>query len=162
MKKIPLTQGKFALVDNEDFLLVSKYKWYYRKSGRTNGENGYAETTLYRNGKRKTLFMHNLILPPKKKLIVDHRNRNGLNNKRINLRLVTKWQNYHNYPKKGKNLYRGVQLKKALKLNPWEVTLKFKKKIVFNKTFSTAKEGARAYNEQALKYYGDSAQLNKI
>ncbi len=46
MKKIPLSQGKFALIDDEDFELASKYKWHYRKSGRTNGKNGYAEHTI--------------------------------------------------------------------------------------------------------------------
>lgn len=152
---VQLTQGKETLIDKEDIDLIQQYKWHYRKSGRTNGRNGYAES-------KKGVFMHNLIINKVGNLVIDHINRNGLDNRRSNLRLVTKQQNHHNFPKKGHNKYRGVQLKPNLKLNPWEVILKYNKKVVFNKTFATAEEGAKAYNEQAIKYYGDVAQLNII
>lgn len=54
MIKIPLTQGKFALIDGEDFELISKYKWQTQKSGNTY----YAITSIYKNNKRTTLRMH--------------------------------------------------------------------------------------------------------
>lgn len=72
--QILLTQGKFAIIDKRDFLLVNKYKWLYRKSGRTNGRNGYAQTKI----KKKSLFMHNLIMKPPKGMVVDHIDRNSL------------------------------------------------------------------------------------
>ena len=106
--------------------------------------------------------MHNLITQPHGDTVTDHINRNGLDNRRSNLRLVTKQQNYHNFPKKGIHEYRGLRYHPKLKTKPWEVVLKYNKKVVFNKTFATAKEGAKAYNEQAIKYYGDVAQLNII
>ncbi len=85
MSVIPLTQGKFALVDDEDFPYLSQFKW------QANFENGtwYARRTTPRPN-RQTIKMHNEIMKAKG---VDHRNRDGLDNQKNNLRIATRSQN---------------------------------------------------------------------
>ena len=156
--KIKLTQGKFALIDANDFELVSKYKWHYRKSGRTNGKNGYAQnikkviesydkkTRLYK--KNISLFMHNLILPTQKGFVIDHINRIGLDNRRENLRLVTFQQNMANFPKKIKTIskFRGVGfLKRKTGFNgkQWQCATSVNGKTVYWGVFKTEKEAAQ-------------------
>lgn len=94
MKEIPLTQGMVAIVDDEDHLRLSKYKWYARRSINT----FYARCSLRRiKGKpRPYLIMHRVILNAPAGLEVDHKDGNGLNNTRANLRLVTRRQNVIN------------------------------------------------------------------
>lgn len=87
MREIKLTQGKFALVDDEDYEKVNRHKWYYHKEG-------YARRNSSRHdGKQKVLFMHNLIIDVPEGLYPDHRNGNGLDNRKENLRISTNAQN---------------------------------------------------------------------
>jgi hypothetical protein len=90
-KEIPLTQGKVAVVDEEDFDRLNKHKWYACKNGNT----FYALRKSNVNGKRLTILMHREILGLKPgDPGVDHRDGNGLNNRRKNLRLAshaTEW-----------------------------------------------------------------------
>ncbi len=155
---IPLTQGKFALIDKKDFKLISKYKWHYRKSGKTHGKNGYAQNRKF--------FMHNLIMRPLNGFVVDHINRNGLDNRRGNLRLGTISQNYANFPKKnGRSKYRGVHFlkrRKEFKGKPWGASTTINGKSVYIGVYDTEKEAGLAYNKVAKKAFGKFAQLNKI
>jgi len=93
MKEIPLTQGKFAQVDDEDFERLNQFKWFARKS---RGTYYAGRNSAYVDGKRKTINMHTVILGVKKDLQGDHRDGNGLNNRRDNLRHVTRRQNNQN------------------------------------------------------------------
>jgi hypothetical protein len=106
VREVPLTQGKFALVDNEDYPLVMKYKWHFSKS------TGYAYC------KRLRKAMHQLILPTPRHLIADHIDNDGLNNTKANLRQVTASENGHN--RKDKNV--GVNWDS--KRNRWRVRIK--------------------------------------
>ena len=93
MKKIPLTQGKFALIDDKDFELVSKYKWCACKIYNT----FYAVTSVSKPDNRiAKIYMHRLILNPPAGFGVDHRDINGLNNRRYNLRPCNRTQNAQN------------------------------------------------------------------
>lgn len=89
MKTIQLTQGQFALVDESDYEPLSVHKWCAAKSG----DIYYAMRTILVMGKCKTIFMHRAICPPTEGMIVDHINRNGLDNRRQNLRICTVAQN---------------------------------------------------------------------
>jgi len=176
IKFIYLTQGKRTLIDKEDFELVNKYKWFYRKSGRTKGKNGYAQHSQYIKGSFKkglswgkytSIFMHNLILPPKNGLVIDHINNNGLDNRRLNLRLVTVSQNMANFPKKQKtkSKYRGVSfLKRRIGFTgkQWEAGTTLNGKGAYIGVYVTEKEAAAAYNNFAKEHFGKCAQLNKI
>ena len=80
MKQIPLTQGKFAIVDDEDYAKISKYKWcavYHHKNWRA----------IHYGKKANIIKMHHLIMPISKDsgLQIDHQNGNGLDNRRCNL-----------------------------------------------------------------------------
>lgn len=88
-KEIQLTQGKVTLVDDEDYEWLSQWKWC-AKDGR-NG-NFYA----FRASKNKSTYMHRLILDTPKGKVTDHINGNGLDNRRINLRICSYRENSHN------------------------------------------------------------------
>ena len=96
MKEIKLTQGKIALVDDEDFEKISSRKWTLMKSKKTS--YGYRKSPRVKGQKRKTILMHHEILGcPPSGLMYDHKDGNGLNNQRENLRFVTNRQNSQNH-----------------------------------------------------------------
>lgn len=108
MKKIKLSQNKFSLIDDEDFELVNQFKWCASENRNT----FYAQRGSKINGKRKTIKMHRLIMGvDDPKIIIDHINRNGLDNRRSNLRIVTQSENNRNRrlsKNKFSSKYRGV------------------------------------------------------
>lgn len=91
MAQIKLTQGQFALVDDSDFDWLNQWKWYVRKSGR----NFYAVRDVWdkENKKNIKIHMHRLINNTPDGFETDHINRNGLDNRRINLRTSTHQEN---------------------------------------------------------------------
>ena len=94
MKEIILTQGKFALVDDDDFEKLSRLKWWAHKQ--PNSFYAGRMVTL-ENGKRTTLMMHHAIIGKAPSgMEVDHIDGNGLNNQKGNLRFVTRRQNMQN------------------------------------------------------------------
>src|SRR3990167_5487837 len=90
MRKIKLTQGMVATVDDEDFEWLNYYKWYAVKPHRSN--TFYAVTKIG----RKTTYIHRLIINTPANKITDHKNRNGLDNRKINLRICDYSDNFHN------------------------------------------------------------------
>src|SRR5260221_4970142 len=82
MKEVPLTQGKAALVDDEDYERVNQFKWYLVEAKYLR----YANRSPYNKGKQSTLRMHRFILGlTDSKQHVDHINGNGLDNRKCNL-----------------------------------------------------------------------------
>lgn len=101
MKLIPLTQGKFEKVDDEDFEKVSKFKWCADKH--KGGMRWYAQRRIGKATQR----LHQFILPNVKE--VDHKDRDGLNNQKTNLRPSSRSQNNFNRPpRKHSSKYKGV------------------------------------------------------
>src|SRR3989304_2105986 len=86
MKEIQLSQGKVALVDDEDFEMLNRYKWSAMR-----GANTYYAYThiILESGKRTSIAMHRVIMQTPVGYETDHRDRNGLNNQRFNLRICT-------------------------------------------------------------------------
>ncbi len=114
MKKIKLSQGKVALVDDEDYERVNQYKWCYQRCVRPSGEyQGYAIKSLHPGQMR----MHRFIIGAKKGEEVDHINGNKLDNRRKNLRIVSHNVNLHNIKvrKDSKTKTKGVTWIKRLK-----------------------------------------------
>ncbi|MCK4828580.1 HNH endonuclease, partial [bacterium] len=107
MKKIRLSQNKVALIDNEDYKLVSKYHWVTLHA---RDNLYYAYALIKRNGNYTTLRMHRLIMDAPRDLHIDHRNGNGLDNRKRNLRFATQSQNMQNAKpyKNGTSKFKGV------------------------------------------------------
>jgi len=160
MKRIPLSQGKYALVDNEDFKKLSKHKWCAIQWGNTWGA---VRNSSKVNGKQRTIYMHREILGLRRggKIQVDHKNHNGLDNRRSNLRPCTAQQNQWNYTKaSGKSSkYKGVSKHKD---GGWVANITVFKKQYYLGYFKSEIEAAIAYNKMAQKHFGEFAKLNII
>lgn len=161
MKKIKLTQGKFALVDDIDFAYLNQWKWTLTSN---NGNKLYAARYI-RNPKR-TVLMHRIILSCKlcgsKFKQTDHVNGNGLDNRRRNLRPATVSENQSNRgcPSHNKSQYKGVCWNSRDKR--WLAYIVILGKHKYLGQFKTKIQAAQAYNKAAKKYFGKFARLNKI
>jgi len=94
MKKILLNQGKVALVDDEDYPGLSQYKWSAFKHGNTYHVSRHAKSDLTK--KYCAIYMHAAIIGTPKGFETDHINGDGLDNRRINLRITTTRENQQN------------------------------------------------------------------
>ncbi len=157
MKTIPLSKGKTALVSDEDFKYLSRFKWY---AGHTNPWQWYAYRNAWVAGRKTMLTMHRHIMGSPRGMDVDHRDGDGLNNTRENLRICTRSENLQNRKLNANNTsgYRGVLKYK----NRWLVQMTIAGKRRRLGLFATAEEAAQAYNEAARRHYGQFARLNII
>ncbi|KKM26952.1 hypothetical protein LCGC14_1579570 [marine sediment metagenome] len=154
MRQISLTQGMYAIVDDEDYEWLMQIKWNAMKSGKTY----YAQSW---NGE-KHLFIHRLVLKAKDTQMVDHINRNGLDNRKSNLRFCTKGQNAQNggLYKNCKNKYKGARWRE--KQGKWYSDIKFNYKKIHLGCFDTEIEAALAYNRAAIELFGEFAYQNEL
>lgn len=158
---IPLTRGKMAVIDAADYDLVGRYTW----SAITDGTNWYASTNTPRNkGKQRSISMHRLIMGVTATSLprVDHRDRDGLNNRRLNLRFATQSQNLANSERRrAKSGYRGVKpITKPGRIKIWQANIRVHPRSIYLGAFATAEEAARAYDARAQKEFGEFARLN--
>ena len=161
MKLIPLTQGKYAQVDDADYDFLMQWKW----QAQSHHNIWYAKRNISKNGKFSTFKMHRLLLgltDTKRKC--DHIDHNGLNNQRSNLRECSHKENmYNRKKKKGCNSkYVGVSVTKVV----YKTTIRAKicKDNVHYRLgiFKTEELAAHAYNEKAKELFGEFAYLNVI
>lgn len=152
-KSIPLTQGKFALVDDEDYEKINKYKWCYLG-------NGYACRTLWPS--RKMVLMHREIANTPDGMFTDHINGDGLDNRRSNLRICTQAENTRNQRLSALSTsgYKGVHRWKRGVTKKWSAHIQINKKQMTIGYYATAEEAAHAYDEAAIKHHGEFAKLN--
>ena len=162
MKKIQLTQGYEALVDDEDYEWLSSFKWYACRKRSGNGAVIYATRDVVPTRQRIKISMHRQILGlfHGDGKICDHRNQNTLDNRRHNLRIVTHSLNQYNCKQKANNTsgYRGVTWVK--KRRKWKAQIVFKKKHINLGDFCEKESAALAYDKAAIIYYGNDAILN--
>ena len=114
MKEIPLTQGKVALVDDNDYNELSKYKWYSSERRNTCYAERMSWNKILHN--QKTSRMHHIIMHLPSNIEIDHINGNGLDNRRENLRAVTRRQNQQNQHVPKTSKYPGVSWNKRAKM----------------------------------------------
>jgi len=158
MKTIPLTREQFALVDDTDFAELSKHKWHAVLKRNTFYAEGSSPNK--RRGNR-IVKMHRHILGLKygDGVQVDHRDGNGLNNQKSNLRICTYKENQMNRRTvRGSSCYKGVHWCNRNKR--WMSKI-FYKKAIFIGSFKSEIEAARAYNTAAIRYFGEFANINK-
>lgn len=156
MKQIPLTQGKVAIVDDEDYKQLSRHKWYASK----NRTMWYATRKKVVNGKVATIRMHRVVLgniPAGK--CVDHKNRNSLDNRRQNLRICLPIQNAGNRNMHRNNTsgYTGVWWDKTNK--KWVAGIGVNGKMQFLGCFLEKLDAARAYDIAARKLRRNAQSL---
>lgn len=157
MKKIPLTKGMEALVDDQDYKFLMQWDWQYHSTD--NG--GYAVRTI-RNPTKK-IWMHHVVATRKGLVIkscCDHIDRNGVNNRRDNLRLATSSQNGANRFRKNKSGFRGVYW--YPRYSKWSTQIRVEGKLHNLGYFTDKIEAAKAYNKAAEEHFGEFAWLNPI
>jgi hypothetical protein len=155
--EIPLSQGKIAIIDAEDASEVLRYKWCTYKKANT----FYAATNIQKeDGKQTTLLMHRLILNPPPKSQVDHRNGNGLDNRRSNLRIpdnaASQQQQNSGLRSNNTSGFKGVYWRKDCRKWRAQITLHGCKKHLGY--FETKEEAAIAYDKAAQELFGQFAR----
>ena len=161
MKRIKLTQGKYALVDDSDFEYLNQFNWTTSKAISRNTH--YAGRGFKRSdGKWTTMRMHREIMDAPKGMEVDHIDGNGLNNQRANLRICTRSENARNMIKRAKaySKYKGVSWHIRYKVWYSTITISYKRKYLGR--FKTELEAAIIYNIASRKYHGEFANPNKF
>ena len=143
MRYIKVTQGKAAIVDDDDFEFLAARKWSYKQ--------GYA--VRFRN-----IFMHNEIMKPDSGFEVDHINGDGLDNRRANLRTSTHADNMKNQRRRSDNIsgYKGV----SPHSNRWRAYIYINGRYINLGVFADALSAAKAYDKAAIKYFGRFAKPN--
>lgn len=163
MQYIPLSKGKFALVDDDDFELVSKFKWSATEPDHR--RSIYARTNIKGvDGKYHTERMHRLILGLQRGdgKIVDHVNGNGLDNSRKNLRISSHSDNAANVAihRGNKSGYKGVNYRRDR--GTWKAEVRRNGITVYCATSHCIHLAALKYNDNAVRFHGASVWLNDV
>lgn len=159
-KELQLTRGYVAIVDDEDFHRVSKFKWYPRI--KKNRKTIYVmRNSVPRSG--NPVFLHNEIRPAVAGFLVDHRNGNGLDNRKENLRYATSQQSAWNrskYKSGTKSKFKGVS--KPPGCVRWRARISKGGKMEDIGFFDSELEAAKAFDAAARALHGDFARLNLL
>ncbi len=151
IRLIPLTKGFITIVDAEDYEFLNSFKW----SANLKAKKVYA----YRNVNRKNVYMHRVITNPPAGKVVDHIDRNGLNNRKSNLRICSVADNCRNSKGWGKtSQYKGVSWSREKK--KWLAVIRYDYKYRHIGCFENQIAAAKAYDKMARKFFGEFAYLN--
>jgi len=140
MREIPLSQGKVALVDDEDYEYLSQFRWY---------ANNIAGLSYARRISKGCAFMHRMIIEVPKGFVTDHIDGNGLNNQRKNLRIVTVRGNGQNRHQLKSSKYPGVSWHKKTK--KWMASIQINYKRIFLGVHPIEEEAYQAYKKECEK-----------
>lgn len=155
MREISLTQGKVAIVDDEDYEWLSRWKWFY-------GCGGYAGRHFRLNGKHNYLSMHRTILEVPPGMEIDHKNRNRLDNRRENLRVCTRSQNEANrgiFPNNTSGI-KGVSWDKVNK--KWRAAIVHNCKYIHIGRYGNIEDASAAFEIKAKELFGEFAYQEAI
>ena len=158
-KEIPLTQGKFALVDDEDFEFLNQWKWCVSKKTH-HGKVTYTACRSERRSemiiptkKRRMIFMHRVLVPCMNDQVIDHINHDSLDNRKKNLRCVTQQVNCSNRSTQSNNTSGLVGVNWHKRDKTWRAFIGRSGTATYKHigSFKTAIEAALAYDEEAEK-----------
>lgn len=154
MKKIPLTQGQYALVDDDDYERVNAFKWYAHYSHRT---KSYYATRKTPRPNQKHIYMHRFIIETPKGMLCDHINGDTLDNRKVNLRNCTNAQNLMNRkaPVNNTTGHKNIYFDKRKRL--FVVAIDANKKRVFYKSFKHLERAIESRDNALEKHHGDFA-----
>ncbi len=157
MKKIKLTKGKFALVDDKDFARLNVFNWYAAES---KGAFYAMRKVLLKDGIWKAVKMHHVILgSPKDGMQADHADGDSLNNQRKNLRWSTPSQNRLNRGvfKNSSTGLKGIGL--IVRSGKWQARVQINNKRVSLGHFVKKEDARRAHASYVKKHVGEFARL---
>jgi hypothetical protein len=153
-RRIYLGEGEWTILDQQDYYRLGNFKWFLK---------GRYALRSFKIGpdKTKMISIHREIMNAPDGLLVDHRNGDGLDNRRSNLRLATHSQNQCNKLKiktKATSKYVGVNFDKSR--GQWAARIRHNNKEIWLGRFDSEIDAARAYDQAAMKYHGEFARLN--
>lgn len=153
--KVPLTRDQYAIISTEDYDVVSRHIWQAKFVKETN--SFYAGSSMRSDNGIIYLLMHRLIMNADDGFVVDHINRDTLDNRRENLRIATNSENMRNRPASSLNTsgYKGVQKFG----DKWKAVIQVNRKQIYLGSFITAEEAYEAYCSAALELHGEFACL---
>ncbi len=159
-RRIPLTRGQFAIVDVADYEELAQHKWFALWYG-----SGYYAGRVLKvkegRGRQQHVRMHRELIDVPAGKFIDHINHNGLDNRKANLRIVTRRENSWNKRKQRGNYssqYKGVTWLK--RTGKWQARIVCKGTSIFIGQFDDEKAAARAYDARAAELFGEYAALN--
>lgn len=162
MKTVPLggkkAAGRVTLVDDEDYDLVVQHRWFVLEEPRSSS-GPYAATAIYVGSRRcKNVRMHTLLTGYE---LVDHANRNTLDNQRHNLRPATHLENQRNRAgwRNARSSYKGVDRHATSGLWRARIRIGDGKRLNLG-LFKVEEDAARAYDAAARQYHGEFAYFN--
>jgi hypothetical protein len=157
-RRIYLGEGRFTIVEPEDYYRFNNFHWTAKKAGDCFYAIRFLNTP---DSKLKFILLHREIMKAPKGLVVDHKNNDGLDNRRVNLRLATRSQNNINRRQdKSKTLSRYVGVTFDKRRRRWVARIYVNGKSKFLGSFESEIEAAKAYDAAAKKYYGEFARPN--
>lgn len=158
--RVICADGAVFLIDASDINTLREWEWRCRKTN-TKARSAYVVRTGQIAGKSRIILLHREILQAPKGLTVDHRNGDGLNNRRHNLRLATQRQNVCSVQKPPRNAtasgYRGVY---ANEYGRFYASISICKRVRYLGSFDTPEDAAHAYDAAAVAYRGEFTFLN--
>jgi len=159
MKQIPLTRGYVARVDDEDYTWLSANRWCAQLQSSGKSPIVYAARQTRKGGKKRSILMHREIAMPLPGFDVDHRDSDGLNNQRKNLRICTA---SHNMANRRKHIifssrFKGVAF---VSKGKWRARIQVEHRSYHIGYFATEEEAAAAYDRAAEQYFGSWRKPN--
>jgi len=157
MKKIKLTQGQFALVDDEDFDKLNKSKWSINRHGKN----------YYRPKNSRNMLMSRIIMNPPKGMVVDHINHDTLDNRKCNLRICSQTENmmnkklYKNNEIGFKGVSKTISKYKGKERISYVAQLKSDNDKRYLGIFKNPIDAAKKYDEAVIKHFGEFGLTNE-